>query len=307
MANEAGTRREGANELVGAVRRSPWALRRRGPLAVMLLIPRGVRARFSREGGDRARRPGLPSRADTRSRTRLGSRIRTTIEMRADDGCVLAVSAYPIMCATGSTLILISLMTPRSTRPFTQSIAAAPKASRATIRMGTSNGIDGSSSSTISHALQAVWCWRAGEPLAVETILSEGFPAVMIGRPFFLINGVTRHDAALSSRRGTRAPARAQRPSRVKRSLHRLSVRFRILPVARPSVRSEEECPMPTYNQQPDRVRQEPGPGRSTSGVAFNELRKEIAQRNEQARQEARKRRTAREREQLRRRREHDV
>jgi len=64
---------------------------------------------------------------------------------------------------------------------------------------------------------------------------------------------------------------------------------------------------MPKQNQKPDRVRQEAGPGRSTSGVASNELRKEIAERNEQARQEARKRRTAREREQLRRRREHDV
>jgi hypothetical protein len=64
---------------------------------------------------------------------------------------------------------------------------------------------------------------------------------------------------------------------------------------------------MPKHNQKPDRVRQEPGPGRSTSDVAFDELRTEIAQRNEQARQEARKRRTAREREQLRRRREHDV
>ena len=63
---------------------------------------------------------------------------------------------------------------------------------------------------------------------------------------------------------------------------------------------------MPKDNQKPDPARQEPGPGRSTSDAAFNQLRKEIAQRNEQAHQEARKRRTAREREQLLRRRERD-
>ena len=34
---------------------------------------------------------------------------------------------------------------------------------------------------------------------------------------------------------------------------------------------------------------QEPGPGRSTAAAAFGELRKEIAQRNEQAHQKARK------------------
>jgi hypothetical protein len=63
---------------------------------------------------------------------------------------------------------------------------------------------------------------------------------------------------------------------------------------------------MAKRNQKPDPVRQEPGPGRSTSDAAFNELRKAIAQRNELAHQEARKRRTAREREQLLRRRERD-
>ena len=63
---------------------------------------------------------------------------------------------------------------------------------------------------------------------------------------------------------------------------------------------------MPKDNQKPDPARQEPGPGRSTSDAAFNQLRKEIAQRNEQAHQEARKRRAAREREQLLRRRERD-
>jgi hypothetical protein len=44
---------------------------------------------------------------------------------------------------------------------------------------------------------------------------------------------------------------------------------------------------------------QEPGPGRSTSAAAFDDLRKEIAQRNEQASQKARKLRAARDREQV--------
>lgn len=44
---------------------------------------------------------------------------------------------------------------------------------------------------------------------------------------------------------------------------------------------------------------QEPGPGRSTAEAAFNDLRKEIAQRNEQAHQKARKLRAARDREQV--------
>ena len=44
---------------------------------------------------------------------------------------------------------------------------------------------------------------------------------------------------------------------------------------------------------------QEPGPGRSTATVAFDDLRKEIAQRNEQASQKARKLRAARDREQI--------
>jgi len=43
---------------------------------------------------------------------------------------------------------------------------------------------------------------------------------------------------------------------------------------------------------------QEPGPGRSTAAAAFDALRKEIAQRNEQAHQKAREVRAAREREQ---------
>jgi hypothetical protein len=53
-------------------------------------------------------------------------------------------------------------------------------------------------------------------------------------------------------------------------------------------------------------VRQQPGPGRSTSEAAFNDVRDDIAQRNERAHQEARKLRTAREQEQIRTRRERD-
>jgi hypothetical protein len=44
---------------------------------------------------------------------------------------------------------------------------------------------------------------------------------------------------------------------------------------------------------------QEPGPGRSTSGAAFDDLRKQIAQRNEQASDKARKLRAARDRAQM--------
>jgi hypothetical protein len=43
---------------------------------------------------------------------------------------------------------------------------------------------------------------------------------------------------------------------------------------------------------------QAPGPGRSTSAVAFDDVRKEIARRNEEASQKARKLRAARDREQ---------
>lgn len=50
----------------------------------------------------------------------------------------------------------------------------------------------------------------------------------------------------------------------------------------------------------------EPGPGRSTAAAAFDEVRKEIAQRNEEAHKKARKLRTAREREQIRARRQRD-
>ena len=64
---------------------------------------------------------------------------------------------------------------------------------------------------------------------------------------------------------------------------------------------------MPKQSAKPDRAREEPGPGRSTSEAAFNDVRRQIAQRNEQASQEARKRRAVRERERLLRRRERNV
>jgi hypothetical protein len=63
---------------------------------------------------------------------------------------------------------------------------------------------------------------------------------------------------------------------------------------------------MPEQNQKPDRAREEPGPGKSTSEAAFNDLRKQIAQRNERASQEARKRRAAGEQERMLRRRDRD-
>jgi hypothetical protein len=63
---------------------------------------------------------------------------------------------------------------------------------------------------------------------------------------------------------------------------------------------------MPKQTQKPDRTRQAPGPGRSTSEQAFNELRRAIAQRNEVAHQQARKLRATRDAEQLLRRSERD-
>ena len=42
-----------------------------------------------------------------------------------------------------------------------------------------------------------------------------------------------------------------------------------------------------------------PGPGRSTSEAAINEVKKEIARRNDEAQKAGRKRRTAREKEHL--------
>jgi hypothetical protein len=52
---------------------------------------------------------------------------------------------------------------------------------------------------------------------------------------------------------------------------------------------------------------QEPGPGRSTSEAAFNDLKREIAQRNEQAHKAARKIRNVKEKEKIRRRRQQDL
>lgn len=63
---------------------------------------------------------------------------------------------------------------------------------------------------------------------------------------------------------------------------------------------------MPKQNPKRDRAREEPGPGKSTSEAAFNDLRRHVAQRNEQASRQARERRAAREQEQLLRRRERD-
>jgi pyruvate/2-oxoglutarate dehydrogenase complex dihydrolipoamide acyltransferase (E2) component len=96
--------------------------------------------------------------------------------------------------------------------------------------------------------------------------------------------------------RGGRATPR----SRVRFSFHGLSASLPILTVAHLPWLSEEECStLPKQNQKPTAARQEPGPGRSTSEQAFNDVRKEIAQRNEQAHQEARKLRAAREQERL--------
>lgn len=53
---------------------------------------------------------------------------------------------------------------------------------------------------------------------------------------------------------------------------------------------------MPKQTTKQPRVLQPPGPGRSTSEIAFNELRTEVARRNEEAHQAARKRRAASER-----------
>jgi hypothetical protein len=59
---------------------------------------------------------------------------------------------------------------------------------------------------------------------------------------------------------------------------------------------------MPKQTAKPDRAREDPGPGKSTSEAAFNDLRRQVAERNEQASQVARKQRAAREQQQLRRR-----
>ncbi len=64
---------------------------------------------------------------------------------------------------------------------------------------------------------------------------------------------------------------------------------------------------MTKQNQKPAPVRQAPGPGLSTSDLAFDDLRKDIAQRNERAHLEGRKVRARRDRERLRIRRERDL
>jgi hypothetical protein len=51
----------------------------------------------------------------------------------------------------------------------------------------------------------------------------------------------------------------------------------------------------------------EPGPGRSTADAALIAVKKEIAQRNEQAQKQARKLRAAREQERVRRHRQEDL
>ena len=51
----------------------------------------------------------------------------------------------------------------------------------------------------------------------------------------------------------------------------------------------------------------EPGPGRSTSDAAFNEIKKDVAQRNEQAHKEARKLRHEKDRREVLLRRQRDL
>lgn len=63
---------------------------------------------------------------------------------------------------------------------------------------------------------------------------------------------------------------------------------------------------MSKQNQKSDPERLAPGPGKSTAAAAFDDLRREIAQRNDRAHQEARKLRAPREREELRRSRERE-
>jgi len=64
---------------------------------------------------------------------------------------------------------------------------------------------------------------------------------------------------------------------------------------------------MAKQNQTPTAVRQAPGPGLSTADAAFDDLRKDIAQRNERVHTEARKSRVRRDQEYLRIRRERDL
>lgn len=64
---------------------------------------------------------------------------------------------------------------------------------------------------------------------------------------------------------------------------------------------------MPKQDSESKPPRHQPGPGLSTSEDAFNELRRDIARRNDRAQQEGAKVRAKREREQMRRRRERDL
>jgi hypothetical protein len=79
--------------------------------------------------------------------------------------------------------------------------------------------------------------------------------------------------------------------------------------VSRSRTRPVAQCPPGATRSVSQVTKQthEPGPGRSTSDAAFAKLKKEIAQRNEQAHKEARKLRAARERHQVRRRRQDDL
>jgi hypothetical protein len=56
---------------------------------------------------------------------------------------------------------------------------------------------------------------------------------------------------------------------------------------------------MPKQSKKQEPANLQPGPGRSTSEQAFNELRRDVAQRNERAHQEARRLRAVRERQQV--------
>jgi hypothetical protein len=63
---------------------------------------------------------------------------------------------------------------------------------------------------------------------------------------------------------------------------------------------------MAKQSSKPAVVPQQPGPGRSTAEAAFNQIRRDVAERNEAAHVEARKRRVVREQAQIRMRRGRD-
>ncbi|MHB8691235.1 MAG: hypothetical protein ACYDHH_08310 [Solirubrobacteraceae bacterium] len=64
---------------------------------------------------------------------------------------------------------------------------------------------------------------------------------------------------------------------------------------------------MSKQNPKPPPVLEQPGPGRATSEIAFNELRREVARTNEAAHQVWRKRRAEKDREKLAARRAQDL